>query len=341
MKNLTLIAGPCSAESEEQVLSTAYGLKDTGIDYFRAGLWKPRTHPGSFDGRGAEALPWLVRVKDEFGMKVCTEVASAQHVELCLKAGVDMLWIGARTTGNSFLIHEIAEALKGSDIPVFVKNPASRDIGMWAGTVERVQMAGIEDIGLILRGFPTFDKSTYRNMPEWRTAIGIRSLFPGLPLICDPSHIAGDRALVPEIAQKALDLGLDGLMVECHCDPGSALSDAAQQLTPGAFTEMLGSLKYRDRDAENEDYRSELAALRERIDDCDAEIISALSRRMEASRRIGRIKKENNVSILQMARWESILKEAVDSGIREGLDGDFVRAVFNEIHKASVTAQNE
>ena len=339
MKRLQIISGPCSAESEIQVLKTAEGLKDAGVDYFRAGLWKPRTHPGCFEGAGVSAIPWMKRVRDEFGLKICTEVANRQHTLACIDAGFDMLWIGARTTVNTFQVQEIAEALKGADIPVYVKNPVSRDLGLWAGAIERLRAQGISNPGLIHRGFPTFEQTRYRNLPEWQAAIEMRSAFPDLPMICDPSHIAGDAALVAEIAQQAVDLGLDGLMIECHFNPESALSDRAQQLTPEEFTGLISSLHVRDRDTDDRTYRARLAELRSKIDTYDDAILYALARRMDVSREIGRIKREHNISILQMSRWDELMEKAVLSGKEKGLPEEFVRAVFNEIHKASVISQ--
>lgn len=341
MKKIKIISGPCSAESEMQVMKTAEALCTAGIDWFRAGLWKPRTRPGNFEGMGEKAIPWMQRVRDEFGMRICTEAACAKHVSICTAAGFDMLWIGARTTSDVFSVQEIAEALKGFGMPVFVKNPMSQDIGLWAGAVERLRMQGINNIGLIHRGFASFEKSAYRNLPKWKEAILMRSLFPEIPLFCDPSHIAGDARYVGEIAQKALDLGLDGLMVECHCDPGSALSDAGQQLTPDEFISLLNSLNVRSSDNDSPDYRTKLSELRSIIDLCDEAIIEALARRMKVSGEIGRIKRENNVSILQPGRWDEVIEAAVLSGKDKGLEESFIRDIFNEIHKASVTTQEQ
>lgn len=341
MKKIQIISGPCSAESEMQVMKTAEALRTAGIDWFRAGLWKPRTRPGSFEGMGEKAIPWMQRVRDEFGMRICTEAACAKHVFTCRDAGFDMLWIGARTTSDVFSVQEIAEALKGSGMPVFVKNPMSQDIGLWAGAVERLMMQGIKNIGLIHRGFASFERSVYRNLPKWKEVISMRSLFPELPLLCDPSHIAGDARYVGEIAQKALDLGLDGLMVECHCDPKSALSDAGQQLTPDEFISLLNTLNVRSRDNDSPDYRTKLSELRSEIDLCDETIVEALARRMKVSEEIGRIKRENNVSIIQPGRWDEVIEAAILSGKDKGLDESFIRDIFNEIHKASVTTQEQ
>lgn len=341
MKGLKIISGPCSAESEGQVLKTALAIKDLDIDFFRAGLWKPRTRPGCFEGVGFEGIPWMQRVKKESGLKICTEVARREHVEACLEAGFDMLWIGARTTVNPFQVQELAEALKGSDVAVYVKNPVSRDLELWAGAVERLRNQGIENIGLIHRGFPNFGKSVYRNATEWQVAVKMRMLFPGLPVICDPSHIAGDSKFVPGIAQEAMDLGLDGLMVECHISPESALSDRSQQLTPCQLRELLSSLNIRSKDTEDGSFRKKIAELRSCIDNCDAEILEVLSRRMEASREIGRIKKMKNISILQMARWDEVMAQAIDAGSAKGLSKEFITDIFNDIHKESLSIQNE
>lgn len=339
MDRLFTIAGPCSAESESQLLRTAGALKDSSPDYFRAGLWKPRTKPGCFEGMGEKAIPWMQRVREVTGLRICTEVACREHVEACLNAGFDLLWIGARTTTNPFLVEEIATALEGSSIPVFVKNPASRDIVLWEGAVERLMAHGIKDIGLVHRGFPSFGETLYRNAPEWQAAARMRSAFPGLRMICDPSHIAGDSRIVPEIAQQSLDLGLDGLMVECHVNPGEALSDTAQQLTPEAYKAMLAGLNVRRSDADEDDYRNRLSELRSRIDLYDDAILDALARRIEISREIGRIKKEHNVSILQLSRWDEIMERALSAGRAKGLSGEFVRSLFEEIHKASAASQ--
>ena len=335
-----VIAGPCSAESEEQVMETARGLKAAGINVFRAGLWKPRTHPGCFEGVGAEGLEWLRRVKRELGMAVATEVAGAGHVRECLEAGVDLVWIGARTTANPFLVQEIADALKGTEIPVLVKNPVSPDLDLWVGALERLAGAGVRRIGVIHRGFSTSERIKYRNDPLWRYVIELRSRFPGLPFFCDPSHLAGRREYIAEISQRALDLGLDGLMLESHYRPESALSDAAQQLTPEALADLLTCrLAVRETDSADTSYRETIRELRAGIDALDEELIGILARRMEISRRIGESKRENNIAILQTGRWETVLADVIAKGRGHGLDEDFVRTVFNAIHDASVKAQ--
>lgn len=341
MKGLKIISGPCSAESESQILETALAIKDSGIDYFRAGLWKPRTRPGCFEGVGFAGIPWMQKAGKASGLKICTEVARKEHVEACLEAGFDMLWIGARTTVNPFQVQELAESLKGSDVAVYVKNPMSRDLELWAGAVERLRSQGIENIGLIHRGFPDFSGGAYRNAPEWQAAVRMRMMFPELPLICDPSHIAGNVKYIPRISQEAMDLGLDGLMLECHVSPGSALSDKEQQLTPAQLDELLKSINVRDNDSDDGSYRRQIAGLRSVIDNCDIEIIEALARRMEASREIGRIKKEHNISILQVTRWDEVMGKVVNAGAAKGLSKEFISEILNDIHKESVSLQNE
>ena len=338
---MLLIAGPCSAESPQQLMETARGLTGCGVSVFRAGLWKPRTHPGSFEGVGAEGLPWLVAVREETGLPVMTEVAGAKHVEACLAAGLDALWIGARTTTNPFLVQEIAEALAGMDIPVYVKNPVNPDPDLWAGAVERLQRAGVSRIGLVLRGFTTPESGPWRNAPLWPLAVGMRTRFPELPLLVDPSHIAGTGALVPDIAQKALDLGLDGLMVEVHARPEAALSDAAQQLTPAEFRSMLAGLQVRSADSDAPDYRESIEALRARIDSVDEQILTLLASRMDISREIGDYKRAHGIAILQPGRWEALSERVMAEGEQRGLPREFVRKVFEAIHEESVRRQEK
>lgn len=336
-----LIAGPCSAESEEQVLETARGLAKAGVSVFRAGVWKPRTHPGCFEGVGEQGLPWLQRVKQELGMKVCTEVAGASHVKAALGHGVDMVWIGARTTANPFLVQEIAEALAGTDIPVLVKNPVSPDLELWIGAIERLQRQGIRKIGVIHRGFSTFETIRYRNSPEWHVAVALRSRHPEIPFFCDPSHMGGACAYVQELAQKAMDLGLDGLMVESHCTPAAALSDAGQQLTPQEFGEMVSRLTVRSDDSDERGYRNAIDELRARIDAIDEELLGSLASRMEVSRQIGKIKKESNITIIQTMRWEALMEKVLESAGKLGLDPAYVTAIFENIHQASIMEQNK
>jgi len=337
-----VIAGPCSAESEEQVMETAAGLRKFGINMYRAGIWKPRTHPGCFEGAGVEGLKWLQKVKKEYGMSICTEVASEKHVFECIKYGVDMVWIGARTTANPFLVEEIAEALSGTDIPVLVKNPVNPDLDLWIGALERLNRQGIKKIGVIHRGFTAFEKIRYRNSPQWQVAIELRSRYPRLPFFCDPSHMAGSRDFIQEISQRAMDLGLDGLMIESHCNPAVALSDAKQQLTPNELQTLLEQqITVREGDIDNGDYKTKLLEQRTRIDVLDESLIQLLARRMEASREIGRLKKANNVAIIQASRWDAILASMIEEGARYGLDQEYIKNVFNHIHEASVAEQNK
>ena len=336
-----IIAGPCSAESEEQVLAAASALGRQGISVFRAGIWKPRTHPGCFEGVGEKGLEWLRRVQKEYGMKVCTEVAGAAHVEACLKAGVDMLWIGARTTANPFLVQEIAESLRGVNIPVLVKNPINPDLDLWIGAIERFCRQGVTDLGVVHRGFSSFEKIKYRNAPHWQYAIEMRSAFPDLPFFCDPSHMAGTTEYIKEISQRALDLGLDGLMIESHCHPEIALSDSAQQLTPKSLEDMLRSLSVRRSRSEDAAFNEILSRYRERIDAVDEALVRLLGERMEISREIGRSKKESNVAIIQTSRWDEVMEAAEKLGSAYGLEADFVKKIFNIIHDASAAEQNK
>ena len=338
----SVIAGPCSAETEDQVMETAKGLRELGINVLRAGIWKPRTHPGSFEGIGTDGLRWMQRAKKEFGLKIATEVASERHVYECLKFGVDLVWLGARTTANPFLVQEIADALKDTDIPVLVKNPVSPDLDLWIGALERLNRAGIKKLGVIHRGFSTFDKIKYRNDPSWQMAIELRSRHPELPFFVDPSHIAGRRELVREVAQRSLDLGFDGLMIESHCSPETALSDADQQLTPAQLGDMLAHrLKVRNADSDSPHWRENIDQLRAQIDIIDETILSALSARMEVSRQIGQYKKDNNIAILQTSRWDAVLAKVVEKGRECGLSEKFVTSLFNTIHEESVESQNQ
>lgn len=335
-----VIAGPCSAETEEQVMTTAAQLKEIGINVYRAGIWKPRTHPGSFEGVGTQGLKWMQRAKRELGLKIATEVANEKHVFDCLKYGVDLVWIGARTTANPFLVQEIAEALADTDIPVLVKNPVNPDLDLWIGALERLNRAGIRKTGVIHRGFSTSEKIKYRNDPLWQYVVELRSLCPELPFFCDPSHLAGNREYITEISQRAMDLGLEGLMVESHCNPSVALSDASQQLTPAALADMLeNQLIVRDADTSDSAYKETISQLRAKIDVIDENLIHTLAQRMEISRRIGESKRENKIAILQTGRWEAVLADVVAKGKERGLDPDFVKTLFNAIHEASIKAQ--
>ena len=335
------IAGPCSAESEEQVMETARGLAAFGIHVFRAGIWKPRTHPGSFEGVGTPALKWMRRVKQELGMWVCTEVASEKHVLECIKYGVDMVWIGARTSANPFLMQEIADALEGTDIPVLVKNPVNPDIDLWIGALERLNRAGLKRLGVIHRGFSTSAPIPYRNDPGWRLAIEMRTRYPQMAFFADPSHMGGSRAFLQELSQQAMDLGLDGLMVESHCDPSCALSDAKQQLVPADLKVLLESLVIREKSSESEEYREGIEALRARIDVIDENLLHLLADRNDVSRKIGLYKKEHNVAIIQTGRWEALLADVIASGAALGLSEEAVRAIMTAIHDESVRVQND
>jgi chorismate mutase len=338
----SVVAGPCSAESEEQVMETAKGLKELGINVFRAGIWKPRTHPGSFEGVGSEGLEWMRKAKEEYGLKISTEVASEKHVFECLKYGVDLIWIGARTTANPFLMQEIADALKGTDIPVLVKNPVNSDLDLWIGALERLNGAGIRKLGVIHRGFSTFEKIKYRNDPQWQVAVELRSRYPELPFFVDPSHMGGSKDYIREISQRSLDLGFEGLMIESHCNPSVALSDAKQQLTPCELRDLLyNQITVREKDSDAPEWKENIDQLRAKIDIIDENLLYALGSRMKISRKIGEYKKSNNIAILQTSRWDAILAKVVEAGAEYGLPEKFIKDVFNAIHEASVEVQNE
>lgn len=338
----SVIAGPCSAETEEQVMETAKGLREMGINVYRAGIWKPRTHPGSFEGVGVPGLKWMQRAKKEYGLKISTEVASEKHVFECLKYGVDLVWLGARTTANPFLVQEIADALKDTDIPVLVKNPVNPDLDLWIGALERLNCAGIRKIGVIHRGFSTFDKINYRNDPQWQVAVELRSRHPELPFFVDPSHMAGCKDYIQEISQRSLDLGFEGLMIESHCNPSVALSDAKQQLTPAELSDLLyKQIVVRDADSDAKEWKENIDQLRAKIDVIDENIIYAFASRMKISRQIGEYKKNNNIAILQTSRWDAVLAKVVEKGREYGLSEKFLRDVFNAVHEASVEIQNE
>lgn len=336
-KRPMVIAGPCSAESEEQVMNTARQLADKGIKIFRAGIWKPRTKPGGFEGIGVDGLAWLKTVKKETGMYVTTEVATAKHVYECLKAGIDMLWIGARTTANPFAMQEIADALKGVDIPVFVKNPVNPDLELWIGALERINNAGLKRLGAIHRGFSSYDKKIYRNLPQWHIPIELRRRIPTLPIICDPSHIGGKRELIAPLCQQAMDLGFDGLIVESHCNPDAAWSDASQQVTPDVLDYILNLLVIRDVTNSTEN----LNELRKQIDECDNDLIQILAKRMRVAREIGTYKKEHDMTILQTGRYNEILEKRGSQGALCGMDSEFIKKVFEAIHEESVRQQME
>ena len=338
----SVVAGPCSAESEEQLMETAKGLKELGINVFRAGIWKPRTHPGCFEGIGAQGLKWMQKVKKEYGLKIATEVASEKHVFECLKYGVDLVWIGARTTANPFLVQEIADALKDTDIPVLVKNPVNPDLDLWIGALERLNNAGIKKLGVIHRGFSTIDKIKYRNDPQWQMAIELRSRYPELPFFVDPSHMGGHTDYIQEISQRSLDLGFEGLMIESHCNPSVALSDAKQQLTPEEVKDLLyNKIAVRDNDSDVKDWKENIDQLRAKIDIIDESLLYTLSSRMKISRQIGEYKKHHNIAILQASRWDSLLAKVVEKCKEYDLPQGFVEDVFTAIHEASVEVQNE
>lgn len=332
-----VIAGPCSAETEEQVMDAARALAANGIKIFRAGIWKPRTKYGTFEGVGPEGLKWLQRVKEETGMLISTEVANPEHVEECLKAGLDLLWIGARTTSSPFAVQAVADVLKGSDIPVLVKNPVNPELELWIGALERLNAAGVKRLGALHRGFSRYEKHIYRNHPEWEIPIELGRRIPELPVFCDPSHIGGKRELIAPISQYALDLNFNGLMIESHCNPDAAWSDAKQQLTPDSLDFILKSLVIRNVN-ENTDY---LRVLRKQIDECDDSLIELLARRMHICREIGQYKKENGMTILQTGRYTEILERRGEQGVANGMDADFIKKVFDAIHSESVSQQSK
>lgn len=342
MERPMIIAGPCSAESETQVVETARQLAATGaVDMLRAGIWKPRTRPGQYEGAGVQGLEWLMRAKEVTGLPVTTEVANTSHVEACLKHGVDVLWIGARTTVNPFSVQEIAEALRGVDIPVFVKNPVNPDVDLWVGALERLNGVGVKRLGAILRGFSSFDKGPFRNVPMWDLAIELKTRVPGLPILCDPSHICGNRELIPLVSQKAYDLDLDGLMIESHINPDEALSDAKQQLTPAAVRQLLADLVVRTATIDDPAFRDSLVRFREQIDRLDEEIMQKMAARMRISHQIGEYKRENNVTILQVNRWEEIIRTRSGLGVAMGLDEGFTRDLLRLIHHESIEVQEK
>jgi chorismate mutase len=332
-----IIAGPCSAETEEQVMNTARGLAAHGIKIFRAGIWKPRTKPGGFEGVGVEGLPWLKRVKTELGMYTAVEVATSKHVREALAHDVDILWIGARTSANPFAVQEIADALEGIDIPVFIKNPVNPDLDLWIGAIERIYNAGIRRIAAIHRGFSTYDKKIYRNLPQWHIPIELHRQIPNLPIICDPSHIGGKRELIAPLCQQAMDLNFDGLIIESHCNPDKAWSDAAQQVTPDVLDLILNNIVIRDMTQSTES----LNALRHQIDELDTSLLELLARRMRVSDEIGIYKKEHNMPILQAQRYDEILKNRIAQAIEMDMDGEFMKTVLVAIHEESVRHQQE
>lgn len=341
MKNKPyIISGPCSVETEEQLLKTARQLvKYNSIDCLRAGIWKPRTRPNSFEGVGEVGLPWLKRAGQETSIPVATEVANAKHVELALKNGIDILWVGARTSANPFSVQEIANALKGVDIPVMIKNPVNPDLQLWIGAIERISQAGINDIKAIHRGFSNSEKSPYRNTPKWEIPIELMRIFPEIPIICDPSHIGGNRNMIETISQKAMDLEMDGLMIESHSNPDEAWSDARQQITPKRLQDILSKIVIRQPEINDTELKNKLTVLRNKIDYIDEEIINLLSKRMYAVEEIGNHKKENGITILQAERWEKIVNDRKKIAKSLGLSEGLVLRILKTIHEESINIQ--
>lgn len=336
-----VIAGPCSAETEEQVLHIAHALKDTDVNYYRAGIWKPRTRPGNFEGVGAIGLKWLQKVKEETGLKTATEVANKTHVDLALEHDVDMLWIGARSTVSPFIVQEIADALQGTDKIVLIKNPVNPDLSLWLGAVERLYSADIKRLGVIHRGFSTYQKTKYRNIPEWQLPIELQTRFPDLPIINDPSHITGKRNMIFDVSQTALDLNFDGLMIETHHNPDKAWSDAAQQVTPERLIQIMKDLRIRKQTDEETEYNSAISRLRAQIDVIDNQLLDTLGKRMNVVDEIGKLKKRKNVAILQTNRWNAILGSMILEGEQRGLSEEFILKMFKAIHQESINHQEK
>ena len=341
-KSPLIISGPCSAETEEQVMQTAIRLAATGkVDIMRAGIWKPRTRPGSFEGIGTKGLPWMQQAKKETGLPVAIEVATAKQVEDALHFDVDVLWVGARTTVNPFSVQEIADALKGVKVPVLIKNPINPDLELWIGGMERIAKAGIEDLGLIHRGFSSYGNTEFRNAPMWHLAIEMKRRYPGIPMINDPSHICGRRDILQEVAQQAMDLDFDGLIIESHIDPDNAWSDAAQQITPEVLVQMMEDLKIRTLTNDEADYKNQLNTLRTQIDVIDHGILETLGKRMNVAISIGELKKKKNVAVLQTKRWNEILGNMILEGEKKGLSEEFVLKMFKAIHQESINNQEK
>ncbi len=337
-----IIAGPCSAESEKQILKTAIELEKTKkVNIFRAGVWKPRTRPGTFEGVGEDGLIWLKKVKKETNLLVAVEVATPKHVEIALKYDIDVFWIGARTTSNPFSMQELAKSLVGIDVPILVKNPINPDINLWIGAIERLYNAGIRKLAAVHRGFYPFEKTQMRNIPKWEIPIEFKSKFHDFPILCDPSHITGKKELIQEVSQKALDLNFNGLMIESHCNPKEALSDAAQQLTPKEFNLLIDNLVFRKTISHNSNFVSKLESLREQIDSIDHQMLELLSQRMNIVVKIGEYKSKNEITILQLLRWEKIIETRINSGKNLGLSEDFVKKLLQLIHKESIQRQTE
>ena len=341
-KRPLIISGPCSAETEEQVLQTAQRLADTGkVDALRAGIWKPRTKPGLFEGIGVKGLPWLLQAKKITGLPLAVEVATAKHVEDALQFDVDILWIGARTTVNPFSVQEVADALRGTDVPVLVKNPINPDIELWSGAIERLQKAGVNEIGMIHRGFSNYGNTEFRNAPMWHLPIEMKRRYADMLLICDPSHICGNRQNLQSVSQKSIDLDFGGLMLETHVDPDNAWSDAKQQVTPERFSEILDGLVWRSENTTKEEFITALAALREQINHIDDELMTLIGQRMKIADNIGAYKRDNNITILQTNRWNEILDRAVRKGEELGLSKEFIVRYFDAVHLESISHQNK
>ena len=341
-KRPLIISGPCSAETEEQVIETAERLAKTGkVDMLRAGIWKPRTKPGMFEGIGAKGLPWLQKAKKLTGLPTTVEVATGKQVEDALTFDVDVLWIGARTTVNPFSVQEVADALRGVDVPVLIKNPINPDLELWQGAVERVSRAGIKQVGLIHRGFSSYGNTEFRNAPMWHLAIEMKRRMPGMPIINDPSHICGRRDILQSTAQKAIDLDFDGLMIESHIDPDNAWSDAKQQITPERLAEMLSAISWRKEDVSSESYHAALDKLREQINHIDDELMQLISQRMSIAEKIGEYKRNNNVTILQATRWNEVLEKALLKAGKVGLSDEFITRYMDAIHMESINRQNK
>ena len=341
-KRPLIISGPCSAETEEQMIKTATLLAETGrVDMLRAGIWKPRTRPGSCEGIGVKGLPWLLQAKKITGLPTAVEVATAKQVEDALSFDVDLLWLGARTTVNPFSVQEVADALRGANVPVFIKNPINPDLELWLGAVERVAKAGIKKIGIIHRGFSSYGNTEYRNAPMWHLAIEMKRRFPELMIINDPSHICGNRTLLQSVAQKAIDLDFDGLMIESHIDPDNAWSDAKQQVTPAKLVELLDSIKWRHETTDVKEFVVALEKLREQINHIDDELMQLLGQRMKIAEKIGEYKKNNSITILQTNRWNEILDRAFKKGENLGLGKEFITRYYDAVHMESINHQNK
>jgi chorismate mutase len=341
-KRPLIISGPCSAETEEQTIETATRLAATGkIDVLRAGIWKPRTKPGLFEGIGVKGLPWLVQAKKITGLPITVEVATAKHVEDALSFGVDMLWVGARTTVNPFSVQEVADALRGVDIPVLIKNPINPDLELWSGGIERLQKVGLKQVGMIHRGFSNYGNTEYRNAPMWHLPIEMKRRYPEMLLICDPSHISGRRDILQSVSQKSIDLGFDGIMIESHIDPDNAWSDAKQQITPERLAVILDALIWRSESTDKQEFLTALATLREQINHVDDELLLLLSNRMKIADKIGQYKRDNNITILQTNRWNELLERAFKKGEGLGLSKEFVEKFYDAVHLESINHQNK